>query len=184
MKALALILALVCSQAMAEGVPLITPGAEISPSLELSIKNESKDTLRVIPIVLNREAFGANVLNVTLDGKIHTFVGQVMPNHGNVQWVKSWGGQEGHITHPGELREGDGMTLFVSLDESTGKLISVRLQTLTRTYYLKSRGVRDFLVQQDNAAPGSRSVPWSLAAQQAQDLEDARRPRARDATSH
>lgn len=77
LSAAALLGAFITGAALADGVPLITAGTGRVPT-----SPSQKDVpgfVKFHPIVLNKTAFGANVLTVMVDGKLYRFVGTVTP---------------------------------------------------------------------------------------------------------
>ena len=75
MRALiAFALACVCGIALADGVPLITPGQAIAAdNPALQSWRGRPDYVKAHGVTVNRGAFGANVLTVTIDGTEHRF---------------------------------------------------------------------------------------------------------------
>jgi hypothetical protein len=76
MKALlAVCLCLLSAGAFADGIPLFTPGPSIAASDPIRQIPETKQAgfVRMLPVVLNDAAFGADVVTVEMNGKVHTF---------------------------------------------------------------------------------------------------------------
>lgn len=74
--------------ALADGVPLITPGSNNAP-----VRALSPGFVKQHPIKLNPGAFGSNVLTVVVDGTEYRFVGSTQPDLGGSPKSKSWIGE-------------------------------------------------------------------------------------------
>jgi hypothetical protein len=100
MKALlAACLWLLSAGAFAGGTPLFTPGPSIAASDPIRQIPETKQAgfVRIHPIVLNGAAFGADVVTVEVDGKVHTFAMHLRPRRqlsNGVDHAARWEGEE------------------------------------------------------------------------------------------
>lgn len=81
MRASILILALAFGPVWADGVPLITSSGRSLTTANPELKDlaKKKDFVKIHPVTFNKNAFGANVLTVVIDGKEHRFVGSMLP---------------------------------------------------------------------------------------------------------
>lgn len=122
-RAMIVCTALVSGAAFADGVPLITPG----PAVPL-LKGQAEDAS--VPgfvkhhfITLNKNAFQAKVVTVTIDGKAYRFVGELSPmpaklSASQVQQglsdSRTWGGTTG------TLGQSDYGTMAVTINPKGG----------------------------------------------------------------
>lgn len=143
------LLAIFMGAALADGVPLISAGPALSSNDSARQLQAMKmpNFVRLHPIVLNKSAFGANVLTVVIEGKEYGFVGALMP-----KWpqppkgvtekqpqIVSWSGK-------GSGRE----TLVISKDEETGELMGYVFLPPARNFRIVSpRGGSVVLLETD-----------------------------------
>ena len=151
MKALALVFALVCSTAaMADGVPLITPAPAMPLAAMRAIQAERPDILRVIHVTLNQAAFGSNVLQVTLDGTVHTFTGSLVPDQKTGQTSHAWRGKEPVVMNkfgPNDLTNRPNDMTLSAFDR--GQLLGT-IRIGEDIYHIAGRNGYDVLIQDDN----------------------------------
>lgn len=94
-RAALLLLALVSGAVLADGVPLFIPApmptAAVAGKMEVT---KHTNFVKLHPLTLNKNAFGSNVLTVTMDGKEYRFVGGPMAvQPGRADGFVSWAGK-------------------------------------------------------------------------------------------
>lgn len=87
---------LIAGTAMADGVPLITPAAPLGAGdpVRAHWPSEYHPTLvKLHAVNLNRQAFGAPIVSVVIDGTTHTYRGGLVPPPAGATF-QHWTGQE------------------------------------------------------------------------------------------
>lgn len=75
MKAHALVLAVVTSAALADGMALFKPGAPLQPAEAASVARLAPTIKRVEPVIIDPRALEIRVIHAPLGGKTYRFVG-------------------------------------------------------------------------------------------------------------
>jgi hypothetical protein len=153
-------LAVVAGAALADGVPLITAG----PPLAANDAARRMDAVALHPIVLNKQAFGANVLTVMIEGKEYRFVGSMMPLRPPLPKAVT---QKQPETLGWSGREPDGSTLVLTKNVETGGMLgTIFLLRSNRLFHIATpRGGSTVLVETDaNAGPTQVFAAQSAAS--------------------
>ena len=163
MKALlALCLWLTALAALADPVPLFTPGPPLSASDPIYQGYESKQPnfVRVQSIVLNPAAYGADIVTVELNGKLDTF--QMRPTTIGGRQSNAWDGEEDDEEYDQPAR------LFLSKRMKSGEVSGELTAYLTfppRTTFMtrnRSEGPTLLLEQHEDLEAHLRSPFWRI----------------------
>ena len=126
--------------APAGGVQLVSAGpalAAIDPIRQPELLT-LPGVVKLHPIVLNAAAFGADVLTVEIDGKVHRFYGQMAPSQAvtkespEIQF-QTWEGTE--------RRPGDGVLSITKFRDGGAMIGVVQFLPARRTYAFYANGV-------------------------------------------
>lgn len=158
-------LALAVGVAVADGVPLITAGPAAltsAPSLQRAAAEPS--FVKAHPITFNKNAFGSNVITVTIDGQEHRFAGRMNEKPARATPPKppasgatplysqrdfdSWTGSESG-RFPG--------TLVVTRETATGIIVGV-ISLDGRTFEIKPLPGAGVVMIETNRAGSARPV--------------------------
>ena len=131
-----------------EGVLLFTPGAPLGANDPIGQIPETKQTnlVQLQPIVLNHAAFGANIVTVKIDGKVHSFPMQLQPRREILKAVggdhrTSWWGEEAddHFTMRANLS--------LSKEDVTGYLAASFFLPPERMFEIRVKGPSTLLIE-------------------------------------
>lgn len=147
---IAVFLASTCALAHADGATLITAGPPVPAAVRQQLSQNIRSVVSVQGITLYRNSFGANVLTVVIDGKTHTYVGQMEPFR-QKSLTNAWLGKEGDFGHGGSY-------LSLSRAKDTGDVMGTLWGQDWRYQITSVNGV-DVLVKVDYRFGSMREIP-------------------------